>query len=121
MGYQIITEETIAIRKLLKKYGNLIISNSDIDGEIIIKNYRKYRFRVEVDIEFKGKLFVKAPGTPKRDWHYSNIVTEKNCNISKRKLNRYIRMCLITSVRNRMRIFSAELTNYQEISKIKWL
>ena len=66
----IITEESKVIRKALKKWGEIPISNNQLNGVLKVKNYRRYQFRNEVDIIFEGKIFVTIRGESK-GWHDS--------------------------------------------------
>jgi hypothetical protein len=57
-GYVIRSEESKAVKKLIKKYGAVPIKTDCIDGVIQIAGYRKYSAHEEVDINFKGKILV---------------------------------------------------------------
>ena len=85
--YVVQDTESSAIKKSLKKWGEFTISNKNLDGVITIKNFRKYQFRNEVDIVFTGKIFAKIDFSS--TWLASDV--QKTRNISKVKLNRYLR------------------------------
>jgi hypothetical protein len=108
-----------AIKKSLIKWGEFPIDNDGIRGVITIKNYRKYMFRNEVDIEFKGEIFVKL-NSEGRIWYGSDILTCDKYSISKIKLNRYLRKLALKEVSFRMNYFGVDVKNYREINKIKW-
>ena len=88
--YTIEDTESKAIKKLLVKWGEFPIENQGLRGTIMIKNYRKYQYRNEVDIEFKGEIFVKL-NSEGRIWYGSDILTCDKYSISKIKLNRYLK------------------------------
>jgi hypothetical protein len=118
--YVIENSETIQIKKLLKKFGELSINNSRINGTIVIKNYRKYLFSQEIDIEFKGQIFAVIHGD-KKTWFGSDSLNNSELNLSKIKVNRYLKKNALTDIQMRMRYFGVELGNYQSISKVKWI
>lgn len=117
--YTIEDTESKAIKKLLVKWGEFPIENQGLRGTIMIKNYRKYQYRNEVDIEFKGEIFVRI-FNENRNWHDSKILTSKKVSISKVKLNRYIRKTSINDIRMRMRYFGVNIDDYRYVNKIKW-
>jgi hypothetical protein len=107
-----------AIKKSLTKWGELPVNTDGLRGVIFIKNYRKYQFRDEVDIEFKGEIFVKI-NHENRSWYGSDILTKHN--ISKIKLNRYLRKNALREVQMRMNYFGSNVKDYQDINKVKWV
>jgi hypothetical protein len=118
--YTIEDTESKAIKKSLVKWGEFPINNQSLNGTIIIKNYRKYPHRHEVDIEFKGELFVRIYNE-NRTWHSSDVLKNEKFRISKVKLNRYIRKNSLNDVQMRMRYFGVYVSDYQYINKVKWL
>ena len=76
-------------------------------------------FRNEVDIEFKGEIFVKL-NSEGRIWYGSDILTCDKYNISKIKLNRYLKKLVQKEVSFRMNYFGVDIKNYKEVNKIKW-
>jgi len=121
MGRYLIQDtESKAIKKSLIKWGEFPVSNGALNGIIIIKNYRKYPHRHEVDIEFKGEIFVRIYNE-NRTWHTSDVLNDKKFRISKVKLNRYLRRNSLNDVQMRMRYFGVNVSDYQYISKVKWL
>ena len=121
MGRYLIQDTTSrAIKKSLLKWGELSINNSDIRGTITIKNHRKYQFRDEIDIEFKGEIFVRLDVVT-REWYGSDIMLNKSYSISKIKLNRYIRKKIFREIQIRMNYFGIDMKDYRNIVKIKWV
>lgn len=115
--YVIKNEESIAIKKSLKKWGEVPVKNDYMDGVVRIENYRKYQFVHEVDVTFVGKIYVKVYREP-RNWYDSSILTTHN--ISKIKLNRFLRRNMLFDIQTRMNYFGAEIRDYYNITKIKW-
>jgi hypothetical protein len=109
-----------AIKKSLVKWGEFPIDNSCLRGTVTINNYRQYQFRHEVDIEFKGEIFVRI-ANENIDWHDSSIVTCGKYRISKIKLNRFIRKSVLKEVCIRMNYFGVNIKEYQNVNKIKWV
>ncbi len=119
MGRYLIQDTTSkAIKKSLKKWGEFPVNNDGMKGVITIKNYRKYQFRDEVDIEFKGEIFVRI-NHENRSWHSTDILTKYK--ISKVKLNRYLRKNALKEVQMRMNYFGSNIKDYQDINKVKWV
>jgi hypothetical protein len=115
--YMIQTDEAKAIKKSLKKWGEIPIRGEHIDGTIKIQNYRKYTWCEEVDVVFEGNIFVRI-GREKRAWHTTSIL--KTHNISKIKLNRFLRKNVLFETQVRMKYFGVEIRDYYNIGKIKW-
>ncbi len=119
MGRYLIQDTTSkAIKKSLKKWGEFPVDTDGLKGVITIKNYRKYQFRDEVDIEFKGEIFVRI-NHENRSWHGVDILTKYN--ISKVKLNRYLRKNALREVQMRMNYFGSRVKDYRDINKVKWV
>lgn len=109
-----------AIKKSIKKWGTIQISNNDLKGEIQITNIRLYEnFRPswEVDVIFKGQVLLRVNG----DRKFYNASLQKKPRISKVKLNRAIRKLCEKHVNMRLKYFGGEITYYNQISKIKWI
>jgi hypothetical protein len=117
--YTIDDTESKAIKKSLVKWGEIPVRNQGLKGTIIIKNYRKYQYRSEVDIEFKGEIFVRLYNENRR-WYSSDILTNGRVSISKVKLNRYLRKNSLAEIQIRMRYFGVQIDEYQYVTKIKW-
>jgi hypothetical protein len=115
--YVIKDEVSTGIKESLKKWGEIPIRTEYLDGVVKIKNYRKYTWAEEVDVVFQGKIFVRIMRESKR-WHTSSIL--KTHNISKVKLNRFLRKCSLNDIQTRMNYFGVDLKQYYNISKIKW-
>lgn len=121
MGRYLIQDTTSkAIKKSLIKWGEFPVDNSSVRGIVTIKNYRKYQFRNEVDIEFKGEIFVRITNE-NRTWHSSDILTSGKYRISKVKLNRFLRKSVLKDVQIRMNYFGETIREYQNVNKVKWI
>jgi hypothetical protein len=115
--YIIETNETKGIKNSLKKWGEIPICTEHLEGIIKIKNYRKYTWNEEVDVTFEGKIFVRVLNE-KKTWHTVSIL--KKYNISKVKLNRFLRKSTLFEVKTRMNYFGVNINEYFNIKKIKW-
>jgi hypothetical protein len=112
-------EESKLIKKILKKSGEIIVSNTKLDGVIKIKGYRKYQFRDEVDIIFIGKVFVTIRSNAK-GWYDSSILKDKGFSISIFRLNRFLRGAMIKDIQFRMNYFGVNMGDYSSIKTISW-
>ena len=110
------TNITKGIKKSLGKWGEIPIRTDYAEGVIKITNYRKYMLWEEVDATFKGKIFVRIYRG--RDWHDSSVT--KTHNISKVKLNRFLRKTILFDIQTRMNYFGVDIRDYYNIGKIKW-
>lgn len=118
-GYVIKTEETKAIKKAAKKFGTLAINTKDMDGVIEIQNYRKYRFFEEVDILFKGKIYVSMNSN--KIWVGFDDIQKQIGNISKVKLHRLLKRMSFESVKTRANFFGVDLQEFRSIKTVKWV
>lgn len=118
MGYALNTAEVISQKRALQLASKgLKVKNDIIDGYYIINRYRKYKYYPEVDITFYGKINCRiARGF--REWHNSDVQIKKN--ISKIKLNRFLRKALMPDVKRHAMFFGIDLVHYSEIKKIIW-
>lgn len=120
--YSLRTENTEVTKKLAKKFGKEItVSNQYVRGVFTVKNLRKYEFRDEVDIDFKGEIYVMWEG--KKDWYDVSLMdkTQGKWKPSKIKVNRFIRRNIIFSVQTHLNYFCVNIRHYSDILKIKWL
>lgn len=120
--YAIQTSDVKNTKKLLKKFGNQIsVSNQYLRGEFTIKNFRKYSFHTEVEIQFKGEIFVSW--NRKKDWYDASLMTKTDGRFkpSLIKVNRFIRRNIMFAVQTHMKYFSLDLRTYNDIQKIKWV
>lgn len=107
------------IKKSIKKWGTIEVYNNDLKGNIQITNirlYEKFRPSWEVDVVFKGQVFLRVNG----DRKFYGPSLQKKPRISKVKLNRIIRKLCEKHVNMRLKYFGGEITYYNQISKIKW-
>lgn len=114
--YVVQDTEWSAIKKALKKWGEISVYNKGLNGVISIKNFRKYHNRNEVDVVFTGKIFAKTGQT--NEWHGTEVFRLNT--ISKIKLNRFLRKSCLLEVRIRMNYFGIRIKNYTDIVKIDW-
>lgn len=119
-NYTINDVESNAVRKSLIKWGEIHICNQNINGVLKIKNYRKYQFRDEVDISFEGEIFVRIHNENRQWYNISTILNHKGYNISKVKLNRFLRRNSVKEIQIRMNYFGVNLGDYKNINKINW-
>ena len=115
--YAIQNTETLAIKKSLKKWGEVPVNNQHIKGTLKIKNYRKYKSYEEIDVVFEGQIFVRVYRDSKK-WRDSSLL--KTNNISIIKLNRFLRKTSLFELQTRMKYFGVDIRSYYEIKKIKW-
>jgi len=115
--YIVKNNDSKAIKASLKKWGEIPIRTNYLDGVIKIKNYRKYTWNEEVDAVFEGKIYVRVMNE-NRTWYTNSIL--KKYNISKVKLNRFLRKSCLFEVQTRMNYFGVEIKYYENIKKIKW-
>lgn len=112
------TESTKEVKGLLKKYSkNITVDTQYLRGEFKITSYRKYYFCEEVDVEFYGQIYVKIGS--KKDWFSSDEMKFVK-NLSKIKLNRFLRRTLFNEVNRRCSYFNVTLHHYGNIKKIIW-
>lgn len=111
-------DNTQNLKKLILKWGEIPISNKYLNGVVKIVGYRKYSVSSEVDIVFEGKIFVKIHHSFISEWFDKSIHTKHN--ISKVKLNRFLRKNCLQEIKNRLNYFDISLHHYSEIKKINW-
>lgn len=123
MGRYIINStNSFSTKKLLKKYSKEVhVSNPFLRGVFTITNYRKYQFKEEVEVQFKGEIHVMWKH--KKDWYDSSLLkkTDRGSRVSLIKVNRFLRKNLMFSLKTHLRYFSVDLFHYSDIQKIKWL
>jgi hypothetical protein len=118
-GYVLRTAESKAVKKLIKKYGTVQIQTESIDGVIEIVGYRTYMGHEEVDINFKGKIFVGVGYS--RIWVDYNYYQSEIKSISKIKLTRFFRKKCLDVVQTQMLFFGARINYTWHIKKVKWI
>lgn len=99
------------------KFSSFDIDNDNAKGKVNVIGYRKYQFRDEFDIEFTGQIKARMNG--KLEWVSSEVLKRKN--ISKIKVNRFIRREVFKILKPRVRYFSIDLRWYSDIKKLKWI
>lgn len=127
-------QETQFEKKLVKKYGKNVpvegiayhrsATNSEkyLDGEFTIKSIRKYktfyRTLYDVDLCFKGKINCRYNAT--KGWRGSEIQSERN--ISKIKINKFIRRYICRDVSNFLLTFGIQANPFTNlaIKKVTW-
>ena len=113
------TSETRAIKSATKRLGEFYVDTNRVKGTVKIVNYRKYSNYEEVDVLFTGKIYAKAKLS--NEWLDSDTIKSMGKNISKVKLNRFIKKALIFDVTHRMNYFGCNLRYYNHIKKIIWI
>lgn len=114
------TEESKERRKFVKKFSkDVIVNTTKIRGSFTVVNYRKYSFQEEVDVVFKGEIYVRLGRKP-AGW-YSKKEVDTQSNVSTVKLNRFLRKSLYDDVRRRCNLFDVNVPLYDCIKKVKWL
>lgn len=117
--YVIKSIDSQAVRRLIKKHGTLPIQTDTLDGVIEIVRYRHYQFDDEVDITFKGKIYVGVGGSS--IWIDFKYYQDKIDSISKVKLTRFFRRQCFDSVQTRMFYFGVRLSCNPDIKTVKWI
>jgi hypothetical protein len=120
--YVISNEQTKDIKSLILKHSQKITINNDrVRGVYTIKSFRKYQFRIEVDVEFKGEIHARFGH--QLNWYDSSVINQKNgkWKISKIKLNRFLRKSISVDLRTHLNYFSESFKFYSDIKKIQWL
>lgn len=120
MGKVTIKNEDInSVKKVLKKFSEKKISSSNdrLRGSFKITTYRKYEFKEEVDVEFKGEIFAKY-NTEDSQWFKSDIYS--NEDISTIKVNKLIKNNIFDEVKTQCSYFGINLKLLSDIKKIKW-
>lgn len=110
-------KDTLATKKVVIKYGEIPVNNDKMRGTIKVVGFRKYKFNHEVDVTFEGEINVRIG----RQLGWYDTSTQKTHNLSKVKLNRFLRKSSFKDVQARLRYFDAEIRIYSDINKIKWI
>jgi hypothetical protein len=116
--YVLSNDEIKSIKKLLKKHPEREITPNacSLRGSFVITGFRRYSYRDEVDIEFRGDIFAKY-GWGGSNWHSSNIMN----NASVIKVNKIIRRHIFNEVKNYCLYFDINIKFLENIKKIKWV
>jgi hypothetical protein len=119
--YVITNDETKSTKKLLKKFPEVNVSshNERLKGSFTITHYRKYIFREEIEIEFKGELFAVRSTLDGRKWHKSDIYNQ--IGTSKIKVNKLIKRAIFNEVKNYCAYFGIKLRYVEDLKKVKWI
>ena len=119
--YVILSEETKAIKKSIKKFSERDIAsfNDRLRGSFKIVGFRRYQFHDEVDIEFNGELFAARHSLSGRQWLGSDVYNQNG--ISKIKVNKLIKREIFKEVKDQAAYFGINLRYVEEIKKIKWV
>jgi len=110
------TNQVRAIKKSLKRWGQIQVDDDKLKGVISIKNVRRYPLWWEADVEIQGKAFFNYKNG--RAFYTSEIQKEK---VSKIKVNRFLREYTFNYVSMRLKYFDADIQQTCNIKKIKWL
>ena len=119
MLYCIKTPEKKQLKSYIQKYvKDIPISSNVLQGSFSISNIRFYKYNIEVDVLFKGKMLGKMGKKP-NSWLSSEILNQER--VSKIRINRHIKKRLYDNVNSRLSIFGEGLFSYSYIKKIKWI
>ena len=118
--YVINNEVTKATKKLLKQYSEKELPpyNHNVRGSFVITGFRKYSYYEEVDIEFRGDIYVIFGQLSPIEWHSSEIMKR---GASKIQVNKYLREKLFNEVKDYCSYFGIKLSFRNNIKKIKWV
>lgn len=121
MGRYVITNSnTVGTKKLLAKYGSISIETEKLVGTFKVVGYRKYSHYEEVDVEFNGKIQARVKWG-KLEWFDSSILTDKNRNVSKIKVNRFIKNVCYPTIKSQLNYFGVRINQFASIKKLKWI
>jgi hypothetical protein len=121
MGRYVITDSnTLGVKKMLSKYGSISVETDKLIGTFKVVGYRKYSYYEEIDVEFTGKIQARVKWG-KLEWFDSSILTDKNRNVSKIKVNRFIRRVCYPNIKTQMNYFGVKISQFTSIKKLKWI
>lgn len=112
-------KETRDLFSYIKRKHSLIKINEpeSIEGELVIKSVRKYKYRYEVDVDFRGFIWGKGSYASKiKKYDHSDLP-----HLSKIKLYRIMRKKVVSYLKTKLSLFGVEITRTEHISKIKWV
>jgi len=119
MLYCIRTPEKKQLKSYIKKYvKDIRVSSNLLQGSFSINNIRFYKYNIEVDVIFQGKMLGKMGNHPKQ-WLSSQILNHQR--VSKIRTNRHIKKRLFDYINTRLSIFGETLHSHYYIKKIKWI
>ena len=120
-SYVITNDETKSTKRALKKFSRAEIPDYayKVRGSFKIVNYRKYRCRNEVDVEFSGKIWAVYNHFDGAEWHDSTLFHRNMA--SKIKINKLIKKLLFNEVRDHAAYFGIDIGFLNDIKKIKWV
>ena len=114
----ITTQQSRGRKTLLKKFiKDVEVSNTKIKGTFSISGYRKYSFYSEVDIEFKGEIWVRFNRTT--GWFSPKQLIDKGASIV--RVNRLVRQKLLPEISFNKLCFSVEVRCLSDIKKLKYI
>lgn len=119
MLYCIKTPENRILKSFVVKYvKDIEVSSHTLQGTFSIKNIRFYKYTVEIDVLYKGKIFGRRGGD-KNNWLSSDILKEDR--VSKVRVNKMIRKALLSKLESRLELFDITLRHYSYIKTLKWI
>ena len=117
------TNKNSVLRFIKTKHSKIKIDTEYTVGEVQIKSIRKYGHSVvrnyeyhEVDIIFKGKLFLRTWNGGTKEVQLKDLPT-----LSKIRTYRVMRHYLMPLLNSHLSKFGIELHQISDISKIKWV
>lgn len=112
MKKELLVKDSKIINKIIKKFGVCKVKEKYLIGELTIKRCRIYSDYTEVDIIFKGMVYL----FPKRNWYPSESVYK--LGYTAHYINRHLRRSSFSAVKERMRYLGVDLTFRSEIKKV---
>jgi hypothetical protein len=117
--------ETKNLRKTIIKFSKDIpVVGDRLRGVFSITGYRVYEYflnYVEVDVIFKGEIFVKIEDDKGSQWYDSSVLKNDKHNLSIIRVNKFLKGRMYVDINNRLRYFNAEMKGMYELKKIKWI
>lgn len=114
----IVNPNTKGRKKLLKKFvKDIEVSNRFIRGQFSVVGYRKYSYYTEVDIAFKGQIYVRFK--KHLDWYNPQFLVERGGSVV--RINRMVRKKIIDEISINLRCFSVDIGHYSAIKKLKYI
>jgi hypothetical protein len=118
MARMISTPQTKGRKTLLKKFiKDIEISNPKIRGTFSISGYRQYFYYCELDVEFKGEIWVRFNRTT--GWFSPKDLIKKGA--SKVRVNRMVRQKLLPEISYNTLCFSVVVRCLTDIKKLNYI
>lgn len=112
-------KETRDLFSYIKRKHSVIKINEpeSIQGELVIRSVRKYQYRYEVDVDFRGSIWGKGTyASTLRKYDHKDLP-----NLSKIRLYRIMRKKVVSYLKTKLSLFGVVIERTEHISKIKWV